>query len=207
MIGFRYSDGGRSKYFKALNVGDCVARAISNATGKDYKEVYDSLNRLSKTARKSKREVGKSSARDGVHTRVAKMYIEGELGWVWHPCMGIGTGCKVHVSEDELPSNGSYILCLSGHYSCIKDGTLVDTYDCSRGGTRCVYGYWGKPTKAEAEAFAKARDAKEAQAKAREDAKAHNKAIAKRYAKRIAKLKAQLKRLERERDSKMLPTK
>lgn len=35
---FHYSDGGRSNYFKATNVGDCVTRAICNATGKDYKE-------------------------------------------------------------------------------------------------------------------------------------------------------------------------
>lgn len=30
---FHYSDGGRSNYFKATNVGDCVTRAICNATG------------------------------------------------------------------------------------------------------------------------------------------------------------------------------
>ena len=40
---FIYSDGGRSKYFKAEHVGDCVTRAICNATGMDYKEVYDAL--------------------------------------------------------------------------------------------------------------------------------------------------------------------
>ena len=45
---FVYSDGGRSKYFKAEGVGDCCARAIANATGLDYKEVYDSLNELAK---------------------------------------------------------------------------------------------------------------------------------------------------------------
>ena len=27
----------------------------------------------------------------------------------------------------------------------VKDGVLYDTYDCSRNGTRCVYGYWNKP--------------------------------------------------------------
>ena len=34
---FIYDDGGRSKYFKAKGVSDCVTRAICNATGKDYK--------------------------------------------------------------------------------------------------------------------------------------------------------------------------
>ena len=35
-----YADGGRSKYFKAGNVRDCCVRAVANATGIDYKEVY-----------------------------------------------------------------------------------------------------------------------------------------------------------------------
>ena len=41
---FVYSTGGREKYYNAIKVGDCVTRAICNATGKDYKEVYDLIN-------------------------------------------------------------------------------------------------------------------------------------------------------------------
>lgn len=143
---FVYCDGGRSLYFKAANVGDCATRAICNATGKDYKEVYDALNRIAKTSRKSKRERGTSNSRNGIHIRIAKKYIEKELGWTWVPCMGIGTGCQVHVREDELPKEGNIILNLSKHFSCVKDGVLYDTYDCSRDGTRCVYGYWKAPS-------------------------------------------------------------
>ena len=40
-LAFQYNDGGRSRYFKAQKVGDCVTRAFAIATGKDYKEVYD----------------------------------------------------------------------------------------------------------------------------------------------------------------------
>lgn len=139
-----YDDGGRSKYFKAEKVGDCVTRAICNATGKDYKEVYDALNDLAKKERAGKRKRGRSSSRDGVYTATAKKYIEQVLGWKWTPCMTIGSGCKVHVRSEELPS-GNLILNLSRHFSCVKDGILYDTYDCSRDGTRCVYGYWSKP--------------------------------------------------------------
>lgn len=39
-----YATGGREKYYDAIKVGDCVTRAIANATGKDYKEVYDLVN-------------------------------------------------------------------------------------------------------------------------------------------------------------------
>ena len=39
-----YSTGGREKYYNVISVGDCVTRAICNATGMDYKEVYDLIN-------------------------------------------------------------------------------------------------------------------------------------------------------------------
>ena len=127
---FVFNDGGRSNYFKADNVGDCGVRAVANATGLDYKKVYDDLKSLNK---------GKS-CRDGTPRKVMAKYME-QLGWKWTPTMGIGTGCKVHLREDELPK-GNLVLSLSGHFSCVRDGVLYDTYDCSRGGTRCVYGYW-----------------------------------------------------------------
>jgi hypothetical protein len=64
-----------------------------------------------------------------------------ELGFDWTPTMEIGSGCKVHVREDELPK-GRLILALSKHYAACIDGVINDTYDPSREGTRCVYGYW-----------------------------------------------------------------
>ena len=36
---FVYNDGGRSKYFKAEKVGDCVVRSICNASGLDYSKI------------------------------------------------------------------------------------------------------------------------------------------------------------------------
>ena len=137
---FVYSDGGRSKYFKANNVGDCVTRAIANATGMDYKDVYDMVNQASKGEKKSKKKRGKSSARDGVYKDVSREVLK-QLGWVWHPTMKVGQGCKTHLKADELPS-GTIIVSVSKHLTCVKDGVIYDTYDCSRDGTRCVYGYW-----------------------------------------------------------------
>lgn len=137
-----YDDGGRSEYFKAEKVGDCCARAIAIATGKDYKEVYDAINRLAKKERTGKNKKGKSSARDGVYKDTAKKLLQ-EYGWTWHPTMTIGSGCKVHLKADELPK-GRLILFLSKHYTCMIDGVIHDTYDCSREGTRCVYGYFTK---------------------------------------------------------------
>jgi hypothetical protein len=139
---FVYNDGGRSKYFTAQKVGDCGVRAICNATGKDYKEVYNAINRLAKTERTGVRKHSISNARNGVYRCTMHNYLS-SIGWEWCPTMTIGSGCQVHLNERELPE-GTLILNLSGHFSCVKNGVLYDTYDCSRGGTRCVYGYWRK---------------------------------------------------------------
>lgn len=140
---FIHSDGGRSKYFKASNVGDCVCRAICNATGEDYKKIYDLINELSKNERTGKRKRGTSNARSGVYKSTEKKIIEDILGWKWHSCMTIGSGCQVHLTDSELP-NGNLIVRVSKHLTCVKNGILYDTYDCSRNGTRCVYGYWSR---------------------------------------------------------------
>ena len=136
------SDGGRSKYFKG-SAGDCVCRAICNATGKDYKEIYDFINEMAQREWVSKKMKGKSSARNGVYKGTTKTIIEDYLKWKWHPTMTFGSGCKVHLKADELPK-GTLIVKLSKHLTCVKDGIIYDTYDCSREGTRCVYGYWSK---------------------------------------------------------------
>lgn len=129
---FVFNDGGRSKYFRARDVGDCAIRAISIAMGKDYLEVYKDLKKMNE---------GKS-CRNGTPRKVCKKYIESK-GWKWKACMTIGSGCKVHLKEEDLPS-GTIIASVSKHLTCIKDRVIHDTYDCSRGGTRCVYGYWYK---------------------------------------------------------------
>lgn len=139
---FQYSDGGRSKYFKGT-AGDCFTRAVCNATGMDYKVVYDMVNEYGKKERTGKRKKDKSSARDGVYQKTA-LKIMKDLGWSWVPTMSIGSGCTVHVATEDLPCDKTIILRLSGHFSCMKNGILLDTYDCSRGASRCVYGYWVK---------------------------------------------------------------
>ena len=130
-----YDDGGRSRYFKG-SAGDCVCRAIAIATEQDYKKVYDELAAL------NKKRSGKKSARNGVNRKDIRAYMA-DLGWEWHPTMGIGTGCKVHLDADELPS-GRIVCSLSRHLVAVIDGVLHDTYD-SAWERRCVYGYWTEP--------------------------------------------------------------
>ena len=129
---FVYDDGGRSAYFKATRVGDCGTRAICNATGKDYKEVYDALKALNNG----------TSCRNGTPRKVFNKYMA-SIGWEWHPTMFIGQGCKVHLWDGELPE-GTLILSLARHYTCVKDGVVYDTWNPSAP-TKCVYGYWTPP--------------------------------------------------------------
>lgn len=140
---FIENDGGRAEAGFKGKTGDCVTRAISIATGKPYKEVYSEINEASKSERTSKRKRGKSSARTGVYKNTIRKYIE-SLGWTWVPTMQIGSGCQVHLRGDELPA-GRLIVSVSKHMTAVIDGVLHDTWDCSRQGERCVYGYYFKP--------------------------------------------------------------
>jgi len=133
-----YDDGGRELSGYKGYVGDCVVRSISIATGKPYKEVYKSLFNLNKENNKCNKD---NSPRNGnTSMETIKQYLS-KIGWKWVPTMGIGTGCKVHLNKTELPSD-RIIVRVSKHLAAVINGILHDTYDCSRNGTRCVYGYF-----------------------------------------------------------------
>jgi hypothetical protein len=138
-----YNDGGRAIAGYKGGIGDCVCRAIAIATERPYQQVYDELNLLGSRERDSKRRRGhKSSARDGVYISTIKRYMK-SLEWVWQPTMHIGSGCKVHLRSDELPQ-GRLVVSVSKHTVAVIDGVVHDTHDCTRQGTRCVYGYYSK---------------------------------------------------------------
>ena len=133
---FLYNDGGRADAGYKGTARDCVCRAIAIATGKSYAEIYEYL------AVQNKKQKGIKSARNGIFTKGKwfKDYMK-SLGFEWVSCMGIGTGCKVHLKKSELPS-GTIICSVSRHFVAVIDGVINDTYNCSRNETRCVYGYW-----------------------------------------------------------------
>ena len=130
---FKYNDGS-----SGTNKGrDCVVRAIAIATEQAYADVRVRINYLADEV-----HFDGSDARHGVHKKLTKDYLTA-LGWKWTATMGIGTGCKVHLRDGELPM-GRLIVSVSRHLVAVIDGVINDTYDCSRSGTRCVYGYWRK---------------------------------------------------------------
>lgn len=127
---FRYNDGGRDKYFKAKHVNDCVTRAIAVVTSRDYKEVY-----------KEAADFLGYSPRNGIRHNDTRKLVE-HFGGKWNALMTIGSGCKHHLKEGEIPMQGNIICSLSGHLTAVVNGVINDTYDCSRNGRRCVYGYY-----------------------------------------------------------------
>lgn len=149
MPDFVHNDGGRAEAGYKGDTGDCVTRSIAIATGKPYKEVYDGLFELARTNRKymAKLELryganarNHISPRNGMPREVYEPYLQ-SLGWHWVPTMHIGQGCTVHLRADELPS-GNLVVRASKHMTAVIDGVIHDTYDPSREGTRCVYGYF-----------------------------------------------------------------
>lgn len=140
---FQFNDGGRSEHFDG-EARDCVYRSIAIATGKPYLEVYNELNQLAQSERITKRRrwSGRSSATTGVYRETVKRYLL-SLGWKFTPTMGIGTGCRVHLRAEELPTGRLIVRC-SKHLTAVIDGVINDTFDPSREGTRCVYGYFQK---------------------------------------------------------------
>ena len=134
------TDGGREDAgFFGKNARDCVCRAISIATKQDYKAVYDNLNKFSELER-PRGSKKRSHANTGVQKATIRRYME-SIGWTWVPTMKIGSGCKVHLKKEELPS-GRLVVSVSRHLVAVVDGVVYDNHDPSRGGTRCVYGYW-----------------------------------------------------------------
>lgn len=208
---FKYEDGGRSKYFNASSVGDCVTRAICNATQKDYKEVYSELQRLEKTLKVGKREK-LGSARNGIRKKVSRYYIEKELGWIRVKTCMPGSHERVHLVEGEIPTKGSFIVQLSKHLTCLRDGVIVDTYDCSdktyydengdlqHNTNRVIYGYWRKPSeediKAEQHEKALLESRKQSLDIVSNKLKDSIKSIDLKYDKDLNKLEKQIKKLQ-----------
>jgi hypothetical protein len=144
---FVRDNGGRAAAgFASGNVGDCVCRSVAIASGLRYQEIYDVLARGNETQRRSKRthpaHYGVRSASNGVcvQRKWFKDYMRG-LGFEWVPTMKIGQGCKVHLRFGELPM-GRLVVEVSRHTTAVIDGVIRDTYDPSRNGTRCIYGFW-----------------------------------------------------------------
>jgi len=148
-LGFQFNDGGRASDGFKGGAGDCVVRSIAIAADLPYMQVYEDLRlaneayallRNDKLARRLNAKG--SSPRNGNHRKVFHDYIVG-LGFQWVPTMKVGAGCQVHLRSDELPK-AILIVKVSKHLTAVLNGVIQDTHNPSRGGNRCVYGYYIK---------------------------------------------------------------
>ena len=148
---FQFNDGGREEAGFKGGTGDCVVRSIAIAAKLPYLQVYEDLRRANESYarlrndRLAKRLNAKgTSPRNGNHRNVFHDYILAQ-GFEWFPTMQVGAGCQVHLRPDELPKE-ILIAKVSKHLTAIIDGVIHDTHDPSRGGSRCVYGYYLRRT-------------------------------------------------------------
>lgn len=137
-----FDDGGRAAAGYKGQTGDCACRALAIAAQLSYQTAYDLINTFAARERRGRRKRGLSHARTGVHGATMRRVME-SIGWRFVPTMGIGTGCTVHLRDGELPP-GRLLVNVSKHYVAVVDGVIRDLDDCSRDGTRCVYGYFVK---------------------------------------------------------------
>ena len=168
---FIFNDGGRALAGFKGQARDCVCRSVAIASGRPYAEVYAALAKGMGTMRRGRGSLPhKATARDGIFTnrKWFKDYMA-SLGFVWKATMTIGSGCKVHLRESELPA-GRLVVAVSRHYTAVIDGVIHDTHDPQRlaidcaeadkadvNGSRCVYGYWiYNPKKSDAMMLCKA---------------------------------------------------
>lgn len=142
MIPYVRDDGGRTDAGFKGETGDCVVRAIAIGAELSYGEVYRALRaNMRETASRRGKKV--RTPRSGVPRSVYERFLF-DHGWCWEPCMEIGSGCQVHLRPDELPA-GRLIVAVSRHLVAVVNRVIHDTHDPSRGGTRCVYGFYFKP--------------------------------------------------------------
>lgn len=142
---FIFNDGGRFKYFKG-KTGDCVTRAIAIATGKDYKEIYDTINTLAKSERTGKKKRRISNARTGVFKTTERKLLT-SLGWSYKPLVKVGDSKRYHLTDNDIDElgfySGTYIIQIKRHLTVIKNGVVYDTFDASEF-EPMIYGYYYK---------------------------------------------------------------
>nr|DAH56645.1 MAG TPA: hypothetical protein [Caudoviricetes sp.] len=131
---YEYSDGGRSKYFKAKGVGDCAIRAVAIATQTDYLEVYNAFKKLN----------GGKSCRDGTPKVVDKKYLT-QVGAV-KINMNVPAGkARWHVTTiDKVMGKYPhirYVLQVSKHLIAGQGDTIYDIFD-DRPRDKGIYVMW-----------------------------------------------------------------
>ena len=126
---FRFNDGGRLEAGYKGTARDCVARALSIATGINYSIIYSELSEANKSF------CGKKSARNGLNKKAYEPIFQ-KYGFKWNKAP-IFAGRKARCND----LTGIVIAKQAHHVVAVIDGMPNDIWDSSE---KMVYGYWAK---------------------------------------------------------------
>lgn len=108
---------------------DCVARAVSFATGKTWE---NTIKEMTEFAIPLGRVFNEKAA--------VEKYLE-EHGWVKYKQPRQDDNTKYTVQEFcEMQPNGTFIVSVANHLTVVKNGVIHDTWNC---GHKSVGNYWG----------------------------------------------------------------
>jgi hypothetical protein len=123
-----------------------LPRGTMRAIGRELRAIYAEIiaesvpEQFAEILRRLDDFYARSQDRISTTRKWFKDYMR-SIGFIWVPCMTIGSGCKVHLADGELPM-GRLVVNVSRHSVAVIDGAIHDTHDPTRDGNRCVYGFW-----------------------------------------------------------------
>lgn len=126
----------QNTFYKKVNLnpkgsitGDCVVRAIANALDKDWYQVFDDLTKIARD-------------RCGVidEPETYSIYLKD------YPTIRVKFVDKYGENRRLRPRyfkekglNGTYIVSVAGHLTCVRNGVVEDTWNCAN---KCAYKIW-----------------------------------------------------------------
>lgn len=102
---------------KKREVNDCVIRAISFAEDRSWDDVYSELSIIAQE---------ECIVLDDV--MFVEPYLNNKYDTVCFKCNGTRMTVKEFV--DNNPT-GTFLITMQGHITCLKDGYIYDTWDCT----------------------------------------------------------------------------
>lgn len=99
------------------SVNDCVIRAISLAENKSWDKVYDELSILAKD---------EAILLDDI--TFVDNYLDKKYKRICYKCKGERITIKEFIKENRI---GTYLITMQGHITCVINGILFDTWNCS----------------------------------------------------------------------------
>lgn len=115
---------------KNKRVGDCVIRAIANAEGKTWEEVFEALVTI------AREKCSLPNSKD-VYTEYLSKYETVPVKYEFE-----GKKYRLTPSDfwnDPKLKKGNYVITQANHLTCVKDGVCEDSWDCTR---RAAYKIW-----------------------------------------------------------------